>query len=55
MSLREFIRRNRREIDAAIRAVPGLSDYRLNDEDREQWVQNDESLYQWARSEGWPG
>jgi len=25
---------------------------RLNDEERRQWVLNDEGLYRWARSEG---
>lgn len=50
MSLTEFLRVNRAEIDAAIRSVvPGI---RLNDNDREEWISNDEGLYLWARSEG---
>jgi hypothetical protein len=27
---------------------------RLSDEDRRQWILNDEGLYNWARSEGVP-
>jgi gluconate kinase len=50
MTLRAFLQQNRAEIDAAIRRVcPGL---KLNDEDRRQWVLNDEGLYRWARSSG---
>ena len=45
-SLREFIREHREEIDNATK-----SSYH-NDEERRQWVLNDEGLYQWARSEG---
>jgi hypothetical protein len=45
-SLYEFIREHREEIDSATK-----SQYH-NDEERRQWVMNDESLYNWARSEG---
>lgn len=49
-SFREWIRENRKELDEYIhRVVPS---YRLNDEDRRQWVLNDEGLYLWARGEG---
>lgn len=49
-SLMQWIRDNRTEIDAAIkRACPNTR--QLNDEDRRQWVLNDEGLYNWARSE----
>lgn len=49
-SMREFIKENRKELDACIlRACPNG---RLNDEERRQWVLNDEGLYLWARSEG---
>jgi gluconate kinase len=49
-TLRQWVREHRAEIDAAIlRACPGL---KLNDEDRAMWVENDEGLYQWAKSEG---
>ena len=51
MSMREFIRTNRTEIDACItKACPNIG--RLNDDERYQWVINDEGLYNWARSEG---
>lgn len=50
MSLRDFIRQNREELDRCIRRV--CDNCRLNDEERRLWVLNDEGLYQWARSEG---
>jgi hypothetical protein len=51
MGMREFIRRNRKEIDAHIRAqCSNLG--KLNDGDREGWVMNDEGLYLWAKREG---
>lgn len=50
MTKRDFIRKNREEIDAAIRSV--CNNCRLNDEERELWIMNDEGLYRWARSEG---
>jgi hypothetical protein len=51
MKMRDFIRENREELDAAIRrAVPNIGT--LNDEERRQWIANDEGLYNWARSEG---
>ena len=50
MSMRQFIKENKTELDAAIhRVVPGAS---LNNEEREQWIMNDEGLYTWARSCG---
>ena len=53
MSIREFIRRNRTELDVCIRrACPNLD--RLNDEDRRGWILNDEGLYLWAKREGVP-
>lgn len=51
MSLRDFIRRNRVELDSMIRSIWSTTD-RLNDEDRRTWVLNDEGLYRWARREG---
>ena len=51
MTMRQFIKTNRAELDECIRgACPNIG--RLNDEDREDWIGNDESLYNWARSEG---
>lgn len=52
MTLRQFLKENRRYIDVAIRSALNNPDYRLNDEERRLWVLNDEGLYQWARSEG---
>lgn len=49
MSLREFIRTHRAEIDAAIVGASGLA---TNDEERREWILNDEGLYRWARAEG---
>ena len=51
MELKEFCRRNRQKIDQAIRSV--CSNCQIEgDDDREDWVLNDESLYNWAKSEG---
>jgi hypothetical protein len=50
MTLRQFVRENREEITRHIRAA-GIR-VPLNDEDRGQWIANDESLYLWAKSEG---
>lgn len=51
MTLRQFIRENRAELDAAIRgACPNGP--ALNDEERRQWILNDEGLYRWARRSG---
>lgn len=50
-SLREWIRANRAELDAAIRkACPNLRS--LNDNDRADWIRNDEGLYLWAKGDG---
>lgn len=50
MTMRDFIKENREELDRCIRrVVPNL---RINDEERRQWIMNDEGLYNWARSEG---
>jgi hypothetical protein len=50
ISLREFLREHREELDEAIqRVAPGAP---RNDYEREMWVRNDEGLYNWARSEG---
>ncbi len=51
MTLRQFIKDNRKELDECIdRACPGND--RHNDDERRLWILNDEGLYNWARSEG---
>ena len=52
MTQREWLRKNRTELDIYIRRALGYPDYRLNDYDRWQWVQNDEGLYLWAKRDG---
>ena len=50
-TLKQFVRENRKEIDEAIkRAYPSIG--KLNDGERQEWIQNDEGLYNWAKSEG---
>ena len=64
MTFKEFIKENRQELDRCINAELYRHDGRggrgtipdpppkRNDEERRQWVLNDEGLYNWARSEG---
>lgn len=52
MSKREFLKKNRTEIDAHIRKKLNDQGYRLNDRERELWLLNDEWLYWWARRAG---
>lgn len=52
MTLRDFIKKHRPELTDSIRKAINRPDFKLNDEDRRQWILNDESLYNWARSEG---
>jgi len=52
MSMRQFIKEHRLELDTAIRSTLKKSDYKLNDEERRQWILNDEELYHYARSCG---
>lgn len=50
-NIREWIRTHRHELDELIRrACPNIG--QLNDDDRREWILNDEGLYNWARSEG---
>ena len=50
ISLRNWVREHREELDRAIRlACPNIGN--LNDTERAQWVQNDEGLYRRAKSE----
>lgn len=50
-SLRAWIKKNREEIDSAIKAAGGREG-RRNDDERELWVLSDEGLYLWAMGEG---
>ena len=50
MTKRQFLKENRTELDAAIHSI--CPDISLNDSDRWDWIQNDEGLYNWARSCG---
>ena len=53
MTLREFIKAHRAELDRIIAAQLGMHhNPRSNDEERRQWILNDEGLYMWAKSEG---
>lgn len=52
MPLRIFVKRNRADIEAHVRAIPGAPRGRFSLIDLEEWVRNDETLYLWARSEG---
>lgn len=54
MTLRQFIKDNREELDECIARVLGsMENHRYkNDEERRQWILNDEGLYNWARSYG---
>jgi len=50
MTMREFIKIHKDEVDRAIRgACPNC---RLSEAERREWIANDEGLYLWARSEG---
>lgn len=52
MQLRAFLKENRTEIDKHIRNVVPNYPYSINDKDRTEWINNDEMLYEWAKSEG---
>ena len=64
MTLRQFIREHRAELDEAINAVVYKHDGnggrgtipdpppKRNDVERASWISNDEGLYNWARREG---
>jgi hypothetical protein len=53
MTLKQFLKENRAELDACIaRALGKSKNPRANDDERRLWVLNDECLYRWARSEG---
>ena len=47
MTLKEFIKRNRTEIDSLIRS--NVPECNIDNDERELWILNDEWLYKWAR------
>jgi hypothetical protein len=53
MTIEQFIRNNRKEIDTiiiqALGGDPNAHRYR-NDEERRLWILNHEGLYNWARA-----
>lgn len=51
MTMRDFIRKHRTVIDESVKSLPGARKP-TNDEEREEWILNDEGLYLWAKSEG---
>lgn len=50
MKLADFIKQNKVELDSLILKV--CPNCKLNNEERRQWVLNDEGLYCWAKKEG---
>lgn len=50
MTLKNFIKENKEEIDSCIRNV--VPNAKLNNEERRLWILNDEGLYRWARRNG---
>lgn len=51
MTVRTFIKNNRKEIDQVIKKALDTQ-AAINDTIRHLWILNEESLYLWARSEG---
>lgn len=49
VSMRDFIRNNRQEIDHIIKGQIKNTSFRIDDRERELWIQNDEGLYNWWR------
>ena len=64
MTIKAFIAQNREELDRSINSAIYRYDGRggkgtvpnpppsRNDSERQEWIMNDEGLYNWARSEG---
>lgn len=52
MTLKDFIKENKEELDVCIRRALGGRKNTINNEDRRQWILNEETLYNWARREG---
>ena len=52
MTLDDFVSENRQEIRDAIARFYGENCRPSNDKETKEWVNNDEGLYSWARSQG---
>ena len=52
MTLTNFIKENKQEINEAIKRALNGSEIIDTDQERRLWILNDEGLYNWARSEG---
>lgn len=52
MTIRQFIRENRGDIDVVICKELGRFDTPISDDERRLWILNNETLYLWARSKG---
>jgi len=50
MTMRDFIKNNREELHACIDSV--APQHPKNDGELQLWINNDESLYLWAKREG---
>ena len=48
MSMAAFINEHRGELDEYIRAAVSNPNFDIDDDEREQWIVNDEGLYRWA-------
>ena len=52
MTMEQFIEENRAELVDAISGSMGSRTVSIDDEDIENWILNDEGLYNWAMSAG---
>ena len=52
MNMQEFIDDHRGELDTLIRGVLNRPNQALDDEEREEWINNDKGLYLWAQDKG---
>ena len=50
--MEQFIDKHRGDLDIIIRNALNRPNLSLDDEERENWILNDEGPYNWARSEG---
>lgn len=50
MTIKQFIRSNRRKIDKIVTEYYGKVP--SNDKERHEWILNDEGLFRWAHQEG---